>query len=78
MSHPGFPKSCVLITHSIAIRLFIMRWFHLTVEEFEAMKSPKNAEMVVMEYDPLLGKFVLKTPVKADPDSVMRSRPIRL
>lgn len=78
MSRPDFPKNCVLITHSLAIRLFIMRWFHLTVEEFEAMKSPKNAELVVLEYNLLLGKFVLMTPMETDPDSVIRSRPIRL
>lgn len=78
MKHHDYPQNCVLITHSLAIRLFIMRWFHLTVEEFEAMKSPKNAELIVLEYNPKTDLYDLKTPLESDTESVMRSRPIRL
>ena len=78
MKHHDYPQNCVLITHSLAIRLFIMRWFHLTIEEFEAMKSPKNAELIVLEYNPKTDLYDLKTPLESDTASVMRSRPIRL
>jgi broad specificity phosphatase PhoE len=78
MSHPDFPQNCVLVTHSLAIRLFIMRWFHLTVEEFESMKPPHNAELIVMEYNPSTSLYELKTPLETDPEAVIRSRPIRL
>ena len=43
-----YPENCVLITHSLTIRLFLMRYYHLTVEEFELMLSPANCELVVM------------------------------
>lgn len=58
--------------------LFIMRWFHLTVEEFESMKPPHNAEPIVMEYNPSTSLYELKTPLETDPEAVIRSRPIRL
>lgn len=78
MRHPDYPQNCVLITHSLAIRLFIMRWFHLTVEEFEAMKSPKNADLIVLEYNSETQSYDLKTPLESDAANVLRSRPIRL
>ena len=72
-SKPEFPENCVLVTHSLAIRLFVMRWFHLTVEEFERMASPGNCELVVMEKQ---GELITPIPVlAAEP---LRSRPIRL
>lgn len=78
MNRPDYPQNCVLITHSLAIRLFIMRWFHLTVEEFEAMKSPKNAELIVMEYNLETNSYDLKTPLESDTSNLLRSRPIKL
>ena len=39
----------VIVTHGLTLRLFLMRWFQLTVEEFEAMDNPSNADFVVME-----------------------------
>lgn len=44
-----FPENCVLVTHGLTIRLFVMRFFHLTVEEFERMTAPKNCDLVIME-----------------------------
>jgi hypothetical protein len=29
--------------------LFLMRWFHWTVEEFENLRNPLNGQVVVME-----------------------------
>ncbi len=74
----NFPQNCVLITHSLAIRLFIMRWFHLTVEEFEEMQSPENGTLVILEYNAFTHKYQLKTPLKKNNNSVIRRRPIRL
>lgn len=73
-----FPQNCVLVTHSLAIRLFITRWFHLTVEEFEEMQSPENGTLVILEYDAFTHKYQLKTPLKKNKASVIRRRPIRL
>jgi broad specificity phosphatase PhoE len=59
-----FPENAVIVSHGMAIRLFIMRWFHLTVEEFELLANPKNGEMVVLERKPDSKYFELKTPFR--------------
>lgn len=74
----SYPQNCILITHSLAIRLFIMRWFHLTVEEFEQMSSPKNGCLVILEKDKQTGKYELKTPLDINKNNLMRRRPIQL
>lgn len=73
-----YPQNCVLITHSLAIRLFIMRWFHLTVEEFEEMCSPKNAELVIFEYDACTDEYNLITNIERKKENVLRRRPITI
>ena len=75
---PDFPPNCVLITHSLAIRLFVMRWFHLTVEEFEEMASPRNGDLVILEYDDAAQEYRLLTPLARNPEAPIRRRPIRL
>lgn len=72
---PDYPQNCVLITHSLAIRLFIMRWFHLTVEEFEEMCSPPNGELVILEYDKPSDEYRLITRIECNKSNVTRSRP---
>merc|ERR1711879_502385 len=39
----------VIVTHGLCLRLFLMRWFHYTVREFEDSENPRNATLVVME-----------------------------
>ena len=55
-----------------------MRWFHLTVEEFEEMCSPGNGELVILEYDDTSSKYKLTTPLKKNANAVVRRRPICL
>mmetsp|Transcript_16608 Transcript_16608/g.27721 ORF Transcript_16608/g.27721 Transcript_16608/m.27721 type:complete len:270 (-) Transcript_16608:198-1007(-) len=38
----------IIITHGITLRLFLMRWFHYTVEEFENSKNPNNCAYVML------------------------------
>lgn len=73
-----YPKNCVLVTHSLAIRLFVMRWFHLTVEEFEQMQSPGNGSLIIIEKDICTDSYKLITPLKVDKNKPIRSRPICL
>lgn len=42
----------LLCTHGLTGRLFLMRWFHWTVEEFEQTWNPPNAQLLVMERNP--------------------------
>lgn len=44
-----FPKNVLIVTHGLTMRLFLMRWFHWTVEEYESLHNPKNCQIVVME-----------------------------
>lgn len=39
-----FPQNCIIVTHGMTMRLFLMRWFHCSVEEFESWANPKNGE----------------------------------
>mmetsp|Transcript_13327 Transcript_13327/g.25011 ORF Transcript_13327/g.25011 Transcript_13327/m.25011 type:complete len:289 (-) Transcript_13327:146-1012(-) len=39
----------VIITHGLSLRLFLMRWFQFSVEEFEESVNPDNAQLVVMK-----------------------------
>lgn len=39
----------VIVTHGLSLRLFLMRWFQFSVEEFEATENPDNAKLVVMQ-----------------------------
>lgn len=38
----------LIVTHGMAIRCFVMRFLHLTVEEFEAIDNPENGEVVTI------------------------------
>lgn len=44
-----FPSNVIIVTHGMAMRVFLMRWLHLTVEEFEKLKNPKNCGMYILE-----------------------------
>lgn len=42
---PDYPPNVLLVVHGLLMRLFCMRWYHWTVEEFEALSNPGNGEM---------------------------------
>lgn len=48
---PDFPENALIVTHGMALRVFLMRWFHWTVEYFERIRNPHNAEVIIMELD---------------------------
>lgn len=76
-SDMDFPKNCVLVTHGLTIRLFIMRFFHLTVEEFELMLAPMNCALVVLELQDD-GHYRLTTKLDYSQEPLRYSRPIKL
>ncbi|SCU83549.1 LAFA_0D04236g1_1 [Lachancea sp. 'fantastica'] len=51
----------VLVTHGIYLRVFLMKWFRWTYEEFETFTNVPNGSLVVMELDPELDRYVLRT-----------------
>jgi broad specificity phosphatase PhoE len=46
------PRNILLVSHGITMRLFCMRWFHWTVQYFETLSNPGNAEMRVLLRQP--------------------------
>lgn len=44
-SAPDYPQNTLLVTHGLTMRLFCMRWFHWSVEYFESLNNPANAEV---------------------------------
>lgn len=67
-----FPSVLVLVTHGLMTRIFLMKWYHYSVEYFEDLRNVEHCEFVVMERDDSLegekvgrgGKFVLRTPLR--------------
>lgn len=58
-----FPKNALIVTHGMTLRLFLMKWFHWTVEEFENVRNPKNCQIAIMERQEN-GKYKLITNLK--------------
>lgn len=49
-----FPEGTTLlvVTHGLALRLFLARWFHWTVHDFDSVGNPPYGEPVVLELVP--------------------------
>jgi len=58
-----FPENCIIVTHGMAMRLLLMRWFHVSVEQFELWRNPKNCEYFLLELQND-GKYKLMTPLR--------------
>ena len=41
-------KHALLITHGLALRVFVMRFLHLTVEQFDQIANPDNADIITL------------------------------
>jgi broad specificity phosphatase PhoE len=54
-----FPYNCIIVTHGMALRVFLMRFFHLSVEEFERLKNPRNCQFVLLELNKSTEKYKL-------------------
>lgn len=59
-----FPKNALIVTHGMTLRVFLMRWFHMTVEEFELLRNPKNAQFFIMELNHTDNKYKLVTHIE--------------
>lgn len=60
---PKYPRNVVIVSHGMTLRLILMRWFHLSVEEFEKLANPKNGEIVVLKRGKN-NKYQLQTPLR--------------
>ena len=44
----GSPRNVLIVSHGLTMRLFCMRWFHWSVQFFESLSNPANAETRVL------------------------------
>ncbi|KAF4320027.1 hypothetical protein BBO99_00004212, partial [Phytophthora kernoviae] len=59
-------ENYVLVTHGVAIRVILTRYFKYRISEFELLENFHNGEFVVLEFNECQGKFMLKTIVSND------------
>lgn len=61
--NPSFPNVLVLVTHGIWARVFLMKWFRWSYEEFESLRNIPHCQFLVMKRHGDK-RFFLKTPLK--------------
>ncbi|KAH0372395.1 phosphoglycerate mutase-like protein, partial [Aureobasidium melanogenum] len=63
-SEDDFPSVCVLVTHGLMTRVFLMKWYHWSVEYFEDLRNVNHCEFVIMQKNPDSGKYVLQNQMR--------------
>lgn len=58
-----FPSVCVLVTHGLMTRVFLMKWYHWSVEYFEDLRNIHHCEFIVMEREEN-EKYALQTTLR--------------
>ena len=59
-------ENYVLVTHGVAIRVILMRYFKYRIRDFELLANFRNGEFVVLEWTECQGRFLLQTIVSND------------
>ncbi len=59
----NYPRNVIIVTHGMTMRLFLMRWFHSSVEEFESWGNPVNCGYFLLERGEE-EKYILQTPLR--------------
>jgi broad specificity phosphatase PhoE len=47
----------LIVSHGLTIRCFVMRFMHLTIEQFDEIKNPKNCDIVTITNETIAGQF---------------------
>ncbi|KAJ5095537.1 hypothetical protein NUU61_004893 [Penicillium alfredii] len=55
-----FASVCILVTHGLMARVFLMKWYHWSVEYFEDLRNINHCEFVVLTHNPENGKYALQ------------------
>lgn len=58
-----FASVCVLVTHGLMSRVFLMKWYHFTVEYFEDLRNVDHCEFLIMRKEDN-GKYTLDTKLR--------------
>ncbi|KAK3321211.1 phosphoglycerate mutase-like protein [Cercophora scortea] len=54
-----FASVCVLVTHGLMSRVFLMKWYHFSVEYFEDLRNVNHCEFLIMRKEES-GKYLLE------------------
>lgn len=65
---PDFPPNVVFVSHGLWIRLFLMRWFHWTPEQFARLQRPDNCKIITLSLRSC-GRYLLDEPLALLPES---------
>ncbi|KAI1447482.1 phosphoglycerate mutase-like protein [Annulohypoxylon stygium] len=59
-----FPSVCVLVTHGLMSRVFLMKWYHFSVEYFEDLRNVNHCEFLIMKKQQDSGKYDLENKLR--------------
>ncbi|KFY45923.1 hypothetical protein V495_02738 [Pseudogymnoascus sp. VKM F-4514 (FW-929)] len=59
-----FASVCVLVTHGLMSRVFLMKWYHFSVEYFEDLRNVNHCEFLIMRKHEDSGKFILENKLR--------------
>lgn len=59
----SFPNVLVLVTHGIWARVFLMKWFRWSYEDFESLRNIPHCQFLIMKQQED-SRYLLKTPLK--------------
>ncbi|CAI7615736.1 unnamed protein product [Penicillium viridicatum] len=59
-----FANVCVLVTHGLMARVFLMKWYHWSVEYFEDLRNINHCEFLVLTHNPENGKYTLQNKLR--------------
>ncbi|RPB20630.1 phosphoglycerate mutase-like protein [Terfezia boudieri ATCC MYA-4762] len=54
----------VLVTHGLMTRIFLMKWYHYSVEYFEDLRNVNHCEFITMERNESTGKYILQNELR--------------
>ncbi|KAK3314996.1 histidine phosphatase superfamily [Apodospora peruviana] len=62
-SEDDFASVCVLVTHGLMSRVFLMKWYHFSVEYFEDLRNVNHCEFLIMRKEES-GKYLLENKLR--------------
>ncbi|KAF2089248.1 phosphoglycerate mutase-like protein [Saccharata proteae CBS 121410] len=68
-----FPSVSVLVTHGLMTRVFLMKWYHWSVEYFEDLRNINHCEFIIMKQNPANGKYLLENKLRTWSDLKKRA-----
>ncbi|KAI1000072.1 hypothetical protein K3495_g8128 [Podosphaera aphanis] len=59
-----FASVCVLVTHGLMSRIFLMKWYHFSVEYFEDLRNVNHCEFLIMRKESNSSKYILQNSLR--------------